>query len=196
MATAYVVNGTGRCGTTLMYHFLLKHHANGGFVKDLRTLDSAAVRNNIVYKTHSLHPFADGKKNVKVLFLFGNIYNTVLSYKRPHVWSDNMLKHLSADDNIGKNHLEQDIFGFGRYFRQWYRKHGYPVMFARYEKMYDNLDAILDFCGVRAHAKKFPAFTERATDWASADGETREKIVRIYGKDNDFADKIPDIKIF
>ena len=79
--TAYIVNGIGRCGTTLMYHYLIKKYKNNGFIKDLRELNKLNFNSNVVYKTHSLNVLVP-KPNVRIIFMFGNIYNTVLSYKK------------------------------------------------------------------------------------------------------------------
>jgi len=193
--TAYIVNGIGRCGTTLMSTFLSNIYPFYGFVKNLHDIDNKSFKNNITIKTHSLNCFTQNRSDIKVLFMFGNIYNTVLSYK--HKWSNNMLIHLFAEKNIGKNHLEEDIFQFDRYFKAWYKPSGFPVMFVRYEKLYDNLDTVLNFCNLnKQQIKKFPSYQPRQTQWNNYPQIDKEKIIKIYHKTQEIVDSLPDIKIF
>jgi len=196
--TAYIVNGIGRCGTTLMYHYLMKKYKNNGFIKDLNELNKLNFKlnfnSNVVYKTHSLNVLVP-KPNVKVLFMFGNIYNTVLSYKK-RAWSKNAMKHLSVEENFNKNYLETNIFEFNRYFKTWYKSLGYPVMFVRYETLQNNLKEVLQFCGVTNRIDDFPKIIKRQTDWTQQPVPVQKKLIKLYGKDQEFVDKIPDIKIF
>ena len=191
--TAYIVNGIGRCGTTLMYHYLIKKYKNNGFIKDLRELNKLNFNSNVVYKTHSLNVLVP-KPNVRIIFMFGNIYNTVLSYKK-RAWSKNTMKHLSVEDNFNKNYLETNIFEFNRYFKNWYKPLGYSVMFVRYEKLQYNLKEVLNFCGIK-NIKDFPNIIERKTNWKKEPSQIRRKLIELYGEDQAFFEKIPDIKVF
>jgi hypothetical protein len=193
--TAYIVNGIGRCGTTLVFDFLRKYYKSMNFIKDLSALNKIEFSgDNVVYKTHSLNTIKAGKQNVKILFMFGNIYNSAISYDT-RIMSKKVMEHLFIDRNFKKNYLQVNKFEFGRYFSAWYKPLGYPVMFVRYEKLQENLKAVLDFCDLGKYENQFPKIVKRSTDWTSLPEITKNKLIKIYGNDQKIVDGLPDIKI-
>ena len=195
MAKCYIVNGIGRYGTTLMHTFLMKYYQPKPFLVDMKSLDSHNINRSCVFKTHCPFPQKAHKNNPKVLFMFGDIFNSAISYSRKDVWGKSAAKHLFlADHKV--NYLEEDLYKFERHFDNWSKKQAYPVMMVRYEKLYDNLRQVLDFCDLKhVPTTAFPAFRKRTTDWKQLDKESIDKLKNIYGDLKTYVDSLPDIKI-
>jgi hypothetical protein len=176
-----------------MHHFLINYYENKPFLVDMKNLDTHNVNKNCVFKTHCPFPQNKHKHDTKVLFMFGDIFNSVVSYNRKDVWGKSAAKHLFID--YGTNYLDEDLFKFQRHFENWTKKQTYPVMFVRYENLYDNLNQVLNFCGVEQHIKSFPPYKQRTTDWKNLDKETITKLETVYGELKTYVDSLPDIFI-
>ena len=195
MTTGYIINGIGRCGTTLMHTFLMKYYQHKPFLVDMKDLDSHNITKNCVFKTHCPFPQNSHKNKIKVLFMFGDIYNSAISYSRKDVWGKNAAKHLFLK-NHDINYLNEDLYKFKRHFDNWIKKQSYPVMIVRYEKLYENLRQILDFCDLNhIPTSEFPPYKERNTDWRNLSKTNLDKLQNIYGELKLYADSLPDIKI-
>lgn len=198
--TTYIINGIGKCGTTLVYQYLCTKYVNGGFICNLNNIRFSV--SDIVYKTHSPFPAIKYKDTAKVLFMFGDVMNTVVAFANS--WGKNKkndfphqgaIKNMFIDlDCVGKSPYECNTFNFMRSFNNWCRPHKYPVMLVRYEKMYDNLKSILSFCGIKDN--DFPKFKERKTNWKTmCSSEQKDRLFKIYGEAYKFEKTFPDIKI-
>jgi len=194
---AIIVNGIGKCGTTLMYNFLSKYHSRGPFITNL----SRASSPRLVYKTHS--PIPNAPKNSKVLYMFGDVYNTVLSFYNSWVKhgshgkpNKGILKNMTVENQNGTP-FEVKTFDFVKWIDNWYKPHSFPIMFVRYEKMHDNAREIMNFCGLKSQSLSiFPKFKERKTDWKKCTKDQIDKLELFYSEAYDLTNKLPDIKIF
>lgn len=193
--TAYITNGIGRCGTTLMFKFLSCYYKSYKFVVNIKDINNIKLNKNSVFKTHSPFPPKKINHNTKVIFMFGNIYNVACSYQK--IWSVPAIKHLFLPpENLKKNYLEEDIYKFDRHFNNWLKPQLYEVMAVKYEKMYEHIKEIMDFCGLeKTDINAFPKKIERKTDWNSLSKIDKQKLINIYGHMQEYVDTLPDIQI-
>ena len=69
-------------------------------------------------------------------------------------------------------------------------------MMIRYEKLYDNLRQVLNFCDLNhIPTSAFPPYKERTTDWKNLNKTDINKLQNIYGELKLYVDSLPDIKI-
>lgn len=193
---AIVINGIGKCGTTLLYNFFSKYHGRGPFIRDLSN-----IKGNIVYKTHT--PIPNAPKNAKVLYMFGDVYNTIVSFYsswmkhgshgRPN---KGVLKNMLVK-NANGTPFEVKTFDFKKWLDNWYKPQGFPVMFVRYEKMHKNARRIMSFCGLNNQPTSiFPQYKKRKTDWNTCNEEQKIKLQEFYGEAYNFVNTLPDITVF
>ncbi len=197
-----IINGMGKCGTRLLHGFLCGYYRRAGFLVDITQINNIKLRNHSIIKTHSPYPIKQCKYNIKVVFMFGNIYNTVISFYKgweekfggyPNPLAATNLFMTNANKN--KSPIENDIFRYKRHFDNWYKSHKYPVLFVRYETMYDHIGEILDFCGLKSFpVEKFPKYKQRTTNWLDQPEPIKERLVKLYGSLDEYINQLPDIK--
>lgn len=191
-----IINGIGKCGTTLMYNFLSKYYSRGPFITDL----SKATANK-VYKTHS--PIPNAPKNCKVLYMFGDVYNTILSFHNSWIKhgthgkpNKGILKNMIVENPNGTP-FEVKTFDFVKWINNWYRSHSFPIMFIRYEKMHENAREIMGFCGLQSKPLSiFPKFRKRKTNWRKCTKDQINNLKLFYGEAYEFVNTLPNIKKF
>jgi len=99
--------------------------------------DIESYRSGNVYKTHFFPP-AELPDNVKVVFLFGDVLNTVISTHRMiNQWGARHYHHLGApryrtNDDV----FDGDSLNLLGHFDEWYRPQGFPFVSVRYETLY------------------------------------------------------------
>lgn len=177
-----IIAGLGRCGTTLVHDsFRFNHHYIPH--KDIFMFsDGIDFKPNIIYKIHD-YPPAFLPDNVKVIFMFGNPMNTVISsHRRINEWGVLHHKHLGSDvfktnDDI----LNNDTLKLNTLFDAWDQDQNFDFLAVRYETLYskETVKAISDYIGF-----KFRLFPEkkRKTNWEKHD--MREVLKKVYGELN------------
>lgn len=78
----------------------------------------------------------------------------------------------------------KDAFGMNAHWRNWNeRPAGFPILFVRFEKLYDNLPEIFDFLGLPEQQRAaFPPRRERGSSVDRTDEAVRRKLEAIYGE--------------
>ncbi len=164
--SSIIVAGLGRSGTTLVYNSLLYNHyfKPTPFTTNLNSLMDYDSK-GFVYKTHDLPP-KELNDSFKLIYLFGNPMNTVLStHRRINEWGRLHHKHLHS--NLFKDNddiLYKDILMLNEHFDKWYRKQKFSFVSIKYEMLYteDTQNALSDYLGFKI--KLFPQ-KKRNTDW-------------------------------
>lgn len=137
-----IVAGMGRCGTTLLYkHLRMKHD----FVRDIANLNNQDFNNYMVIKTHDFaaETLPEGSR---VIYLFGDPIDIALSaHNARKVNIEGHYANLHGDFGMKKNFDSQDTLRLEMNFDSWYKKHSYPVLTLRYEKMWNHIDTIKEF---------------------------------------------------
>lgn len=161
-----VIAGLGRCGTTLLFRAIADTVSNlRRFVVDL---DSHDFRNDLI-KTHDYPPSQALPAGTKVVFMFGDIVDTVLSTaSEVDKWPRLHFKHLRVPEAYRPytDIFERDLLQFESLFDAWYRPQTFSLMTLRYESMYDPAArrALQQFLGLEFG---LPAYRPRRTDKAS-----------------------------
>lgn len=191
---AYIVGGIGRCGTTLIFKFLSSNYYSQKFTKNLNKIDTSILTSNTVFKTHSPFP-PKNPKNMKALFMFGNIYNIVTSYRQ--IWSPKSASHLYLNEEVSKNKdlFSTNVLKLERHFKHWIKPQKFPVMIVRYETMYQNMNEILKFLGLNPKKIKFPSQKKRTTSWKNLPNSDKDKLIKSYKHVQEYVDNLPDIEI-
>ena len=132
-----VVAGIPRCGTTLLWRAIVGlgpgQYTPKGYTGG-------------IIKTHSQAP-KTLPEGYKVLFLFGDIINAVISTKLKR-YDQRHFTNCGCSKDVSKTDIfEEDALNYEKIFDSWMRDNGYPVLAVRYEVLFDNLDKIENFSG-------------------------------------------------
>jgi len=200
----FIINGIGKCGTRLVHGFLknIYYCSNDfNFLVNISDINNCNIIYNSIYKTHS--PFPEPVRNdidIKMIYMFGNIMNTVLSFTKGKngKLGAGAVKNLHIDlDKKDKKYNEIDLLNYTRHIKNWNKPQQYPIMILRYENLYSNLEHLLKFMEVPENKwKKFPKFKERTTDWTKESKKVQDDLWNIYGESYMYANKLPDLAIW
>lgn len=156
-----IIAGLGRCGTSLMYFGLRQQGLGDGSM--IVKWEDADFKNGNIYKTHAPAP-EDLPENAKVIFMFGNPMNSVLSVQSK--FSGEFLEHhyrnLWADVSEHDKIFEKDTLKLEENFDSWYKEQNFQMMTLKYETMFNHLDEIREFIGWDAG---FPPKRSRSTNY-------------------------------
>lgn len=164
------------------------------------------------------HRDLDGRA---VIYMFGNPYNAVISFfnrrmrkTRSHgfntregegdvFWAVKHCRNMGGDHQAMKPewdvaaYLENgvDLFRMEQHFDNWVNaKTDYPILFVRYETMWQHLREIFHFMGLPESAlAKFPPRERRGSSWEHEPEEVRVKLANMYGRLREKIDAVPDI---
>jgi len=183
MSNTIVVASLSRCGSTLVVNCLSKayqrqksrldivrldDHINMDYRTTNETIERGFDGNEAeelrgqylkgyVYKTHDLAP-PNLPEHVKVIFMFGNPVDIVLSIKEldknnltgvdsRFTSLDLAIRNFRGNLDEKNKIFEKDVLRLRDNFECWFRKQNYPVMALRYETMWSHVDEIRAFTG-------------------------------------------------
>lgn len=161
-----IVSGLGRSGTTLLYNSLIQNHffQRMPFMATFSEIFEYDIT-GLAFKTHA-YPPETLDKHFKLVYLFGNPYNTILStHRRINEWGKLHHEHLGSKDfKPNDSILYEDTFHLINHFDKWYKKQNYSFITIKYEYLYDKntLDELSTFLGFKV--KLFPQRL-RKTNW-------------------------------
>jgi NDP-sugar pyrophosphorylase family protein len=90
--------------------------------------------------------------------------------------------------------LNQDIFKFENHFDNWLKGSDYPIMFVRYEAIWENLDKILEYSEVpNDYWETFPEKKQRESKVSSLPKQFQQGIKEIYSDFSERVEKIDDV---
>ncbi|WP_234572570.1 sulfotransferase domain-containing protein [Rhodohalobacter sp. 614A] len=189
-----VVTSYGGAGTTFFMEFL----------SQFRTINHLHDTGNL---KHTAYPPVSIKPSQKFIYLFGDpIHATISLFNRNfhHLHSIKIQQGSNINSPIPESMtLEEyategvDRFGFCNHFYNWYRSTSLnPILFIRYETLYENLPAIFDFLELPQSAlEMFPERKVRNSVEKEISSETLRQLENMYGKFQNELSKIPDIEI-
>lgn len=177
---AIIIAGLGRCGTTLLYDSIIRNHYYN-FSNDIINMSrfTEGYKDGFIYKSHD-YPPKSLPTNVKIVFMFGNPYNTVIStHRRINEWGIMHHRHLNSklfetNDNI----FYKDTLGLELLFDSWYKSQNFEFLSLRYESLYNkNTIRILgEYLGM--NLKLFPKKARKA-EWEQH--HLKDKLIMTYG---------------
>jgi len=175
-----LIAGLGRCGTTLVRDTIINSSSYVRSKKFVRKIEDASFSKNTVYKTHCYPPISL-PKNLKVIFLFGNPVDIVIStYYKINEWGRLHHQHLQSDDFIPNDSiLTNDTLNLYHQFNQWYKYQSFTFISVKYEYLYDKetIKFIADYLEIPF---KLPKFKKRQSQLKNK--FLRDDILNCYGK--------------
>ncbi len=159
---------------------------------------------------HYRQPPARVDEDVRVVYLFGNPMNAVVSFfnrrrskSRLHgftqadqhpdpQWAQKHCRNLGGDwraldPTWGlREYLAngKDLFGLEEHFRNWTTaRRPYPMGLLKYETLWDNLEPCFRYLGIPdCDLSRFPGRQKRGSDWKSLPPELQEGLLDLYGE--------------
>ncbi len=148
--------------------------------------------------------------DVRVVYLFGNPLNAIISFFNRRVarsqlhgfggqedihpsreWALNHCRNLqgewqSLDSSWGlEEYLDngKDLFGLEDHFSNWHTAiRGYPILSLKYETLWGHLGEIAQFLEIpEVDTAEFPPQEKRGSDWKSLSGPVQKKLYNMYG---------------
>ena len=179
-----IVAGLGKCGTTMVSTYVWT------------TFPSLNIR-----KTHSLHPSIllavvepipiRPTKNTKIIWMFGNPMNIVISSNSLHQLKLHYLNLQSPNYKQHSKRFTQDTLLLEKHFDAWYKPQKFEFLSVKYEGLrhQKNRDMIDDFLGSKLD---LPAWKERSADWRTH--PKKDELLRTYGRLAEKVEAAEDVK--
>lgn len=192
--SSIVVAGLGRCGTTLVFDAIRKY----GFPHSRVFIDKfqkmSFYKPGMVYKSHD-HPPTKLPDNVKVIWMFGNPMNIILStHKMINEWGRKHYYHLGLDSYVDNDFVfNGDNMNMKVHFEEWYKHQNFEFLSVRYESLNkrEAQVAIWEYLGFEF---PFPQLRERETDWNNH--YMRDQLYETYNELNNRIESVDDFKLW
>jgi len=174
----------------------------------LRNLSSSNKGTHLLdHHTHKRDPFFYVGRGTKVIYIFGNPMNAVISFfrrtARKKYWMYYHCKHLEVDHELFSLNwsLEdflkngKDLFRLEEHFDNWLHSHVcYPILFVKYETMWEHLPEIFEFLSTAsARTGQFPPQKDRESDWRKEPKYIQEGLLNLYGSFDEKLNRFPEI---
>lgn len=230
MENTIVVASLGRCGSTLMVNSLAKAYKRQEHRRDIIRLDDhineyhtsdktidrgfdskesekkkGQFLKGYVYKTHD-YPPPYLPKNVKVIFIFANPIDIVLSAKTldkipvKGLNNDNFthldlhIRNLRGNFEEKNLLFQKDVLKLSDNFNAWHKKHSFPLMTLRYETMWNYIDLVRWFTGFKNF--NLPPHKKRRDLTLDYDQEILSKIKKVYKNLTEQIESSSDVAFF
>jgi len=169
----------GGSGSTMLIKFI------GGYVRVLKKKEM--LHNPNLMDTPSVN---------KYIYIFSNPLNSLISYfarnsKRPRFSIDHCInmdgnwQEMDPECNL-KEYLKRkkDLYGLKDHLKKWKSmKAYYPIMFIKYETMWNHLGEIFEFLEIpRSEINKFPRFKERKSNFDGLEPGVKDELLKQYGE--------------
>jgi len=147
--------------------------------------------------------------NTKVVYLYGDPYNAILSYFRRRkqnyiTWTIRHCENIRGDYkkmNVNwdvKDYLKngEDLFKLEEHFDNWTKATGvdYEICSFKYEETPKNLGKLYEFLDIKEPKYK-THFKVRKSDWRNEDEETKNLLSDMYGSFYEKYENYPSFKI-
>jgi len=154
-------------------------------------------------------PPISANRNVKFVYVYGNPQMAAASLFRRHFHTAQSMKLQRWIDETPTPipyamTLQEyasagvDRFRFERHFRNWYERYltGIPTLFVRYETIFDNVAALLDFAELPGDSiDGFPKEKQRESRNDAVPAETVKLLDDMYGDFARFLDTLNDVEM-
>lgn len=167
-----IVNSYGRSGSTVLTESIidssievnnpnLENLVFRSISQEAWDLNSANLKNGIVYKTHDYPPSSYSNENLKMLYTFADPVDVVLSLLRlfdekGEEWIKLHYEHLGVSYTDTFNQIiSEDQLNLEKHLNKWLNEKRIPIAFIRYESMWNHQDDISDFLGFKVMLPEF-----------------------------------------
>ena len=199
MSRVIIVNGLGRCGTTMLFDRIRRTRKSRfrqprfGFRVTFEDIpfDTAGT-----WKTHALPP-APGvvPAEARVIYLFGNPMDIAVStHWKINSWGEQHHCNMGSDRFEPNNQvLREDSLDMAGHFAAWYAPQAFPLLTIRYESLWSPeagaaLDAFLGF------ELRLSTYRERERSWATH--PEKETVEAAYGELAQTIDAADDVRLW
>jgi len=189
-----IIGGLGRCGTQL----ICKSLKNSGISENSYFLDRFDKQkeyiNGVYYKTHD-YPPDYLPPNVKVIYMFGNPMNIVISaHKQMNEWG--YLHHYHLNSNLYTFNDElfyKDTLLLHRHFDAWYKNQNFEFISIKYESLYntETIEILNNFLGFEL---KLLPFAKREADYKTH--PHKENLIKTYSALNEKIKSADNVKVW
>jgi hypothetical protein len=197
-----IVASSGRTGTTVMCNSIKKALKGQEYKLATTKQIQKTPRWNHVTKTHGYPPQQLSNQS-RLLFLFGNPYDSVCSYVRivrtlgesGEDFIKEAIRLTAKNNNVSiEDIFIKDIFQIEKRFDAFYRNHQYPVMTIKYETMWDFQAEIADFLEIPSF--RLPNYRQRQSNFGFCTDEEHKQICETYKRIKEKIDRADDIKVW
>lgn len=158
-------------------------------------LKSTFLENGLVYKTHALPGELSSAKNPKVIFVFGNAADAILSVAQKGEelggwWVTKHLDNLRASGPFEKV-LEEDVLRIEEQIREWGDRDDIERLMIKYDSIWECHGIIEEFLRLKI---SLPERRERSKkeDLSSVDVEA---VRNAYSRLDEWIDSLPGCKV-
>ena len=151
-----IIAGLGGCGTTFLSFSLIPPEYRDNSKLSLQFADNlsdCAYKKGVIYKTHDYPNFQEGISGIKVIFMFGNIYNIIISMEElMNRRGREYFSYLKAGNfRPYEDMYYKDVLNLEKLFDAWYQPQKFPLITLKYEKLYNNdiIEKIRCFLGFK-----------------------------------------------
>jgi len=166
----------------------------GSIMRLVRFEEMKELKRGICYKTHDFPPDSL-QPHVKLLWLFGNPMNAVLSGYKTFAGSGKVHYHHinSPYANQHENAFNKDVFLLEDHFKAWYKGQNFEFLSVKYEALYkeDVRGTLNEFLGFDL---KLLPFRKRETDWTTH--SRKDELLQTYSALAKLVDQADDVKIW
>jgi hypothetical protein len=170
---AIIVNSYGRSGSTMLTRSIVESIARKNTTlkqvlfksipQPAWDLDEVKIRPGFVYKTHDYPPKNSFNCNVRVIYIFADPVDVILSLLRLYkekgeAWMREHYEHLKAPYTDFNNIIYEDQLRLENHFDAWLQEKRFPVAFIRYEELWNHQKEISAFLEVPI---QLPSYKER-----------------------------------
>jgi len=157
------------------------------------------------WSAHTRDPLIYTEEGVRVLYIFGNPYNQLLSFfrrgfmKAPYLHCQHvggLVAHLSQENQweIGTYLTERrECYKLRQHFEGWwgFKHRQYDIMFIRYETIPNHINDLREWFGIEERFE----FVPRASDFTKQSEAIQAGLVKMFGDYKEMLDALPDVTI-
>ena len=170
---AIIINSYGRSGSTMLTESIvessvkknkiMKHVLLKSIYQTAWDIDIAKIKPGFVYKTHDYPPKNHLNTNVRVIYIFADPLDVILSLLRLYkekgeAWMKEHYEHLKASYTDFNNIIYEDQLCLEKHFDVWIQEDRLPVAFVRYEELWNHQKEVSEFLGIPI---QLPSYKER-----------------------------------
>lgn len=175
-----LISSFGGCGTTFLINFFEKYF----------NTNHPGNRDGLKHR-----PYPPKLSFIKkAIYVFGDPVNSVIYHFRKRseygIWAYAHCRNMGGDwadldrswDLRDFLYNGEDLFKMSGHLSGWLNsKANYPIMFVRYENIWDHLGEIFDFLRLPlSEIDKFPKKITRACDWEKLPPDLKNRALKIY----------------
>lgn len=174
-----VVGSLGRAGSTVLTESIASAMADSRpwrrivpnsfrdkLIEPAWALRDTEIKAGAVYKTHDYPVVLDLPRYARLIYTFADpvdIVRSVLEQRsiRGDQWARSHFQHMKAPQFSPNDISERDTLGLEAHFDAWVNQRHLPAMLVRYESLWENIDQVSNYLGLKIRLPEFKARARR-----------------------------------